>query len=127
MPHFTVHISESALDGKTEEGLIRGLADAVGAVYGEPFRRMVAVDLIGIPRHRRGVGGVPTERAAPDVRLSLREAAYRHPDVPDAPARLISAITDAVVDVLGEPVREEVSVSLTAVPEGRSGVGGRVG
>lgn len=126
MPHFTVHISDTALDGKAEEGLIRGLADAVGSVYGERFSRLVAVDLIGIPRHRRGIGGAPTAKAAPNITLSLREAAYRHPDVPDAPARLIAAITDAVVGVLGEEVREQVSVGLVAVPEGRSGVGGLV-
>ncbi|WBO68469.1 hypothetical protein [Streptomyces camelliae] len=127
MPHFTVHISEDALDAKTEEGLIRGLADAVGSVYGEGFGRLVAVDLIGIPARRRGVGGVPTSQVAPNITLSLREAAYRHPDVPDAPARLISAITDAATGVLGEQVREQVSVGLLAVPEGRSGVGGRIG
>ncbi|MFI2200304.1 hypothetical protein ACH47Z_05865 [Streptomyces sp. NPDC020192] len=127
MPHFTVHISETALAGKAEEGLIRGLADAVGSIYGEQFGRMVAVDLIGIPARRRGIGGAPTDLVAPNITLSLREAAYRHPDVPDAPARLISAITDAVTGVLGEQVREQVAVGLLAVPEGRSGIGGRVG
>ncbi|WP_262058181.1 hypothetical protein [Streptomyces sp. STR69] len=126
MPHFTVHISEAALDGQAEEGLIRGLTDAVGSVYGERFTHLVAVDLIGIPRGRRGLGGKPTDQAAPNVTLSLREAAYRRPDVPDAPARLISAITEAVVGVLGEQVRKQVTVGLSATPEGRSGVGGRV-
>jgi len=126
MPHFTVHISEAALDAHAEEGLIRGLTDAVGSVYGERFKHLVAVDLIGIPRHRRGIGGKPTDQASPNVTLSLREAAYRHPDVPDAPARLISTITEAVVGVLGEQVREQVTVGLSATPEGRSGVGGRV-
>ncbi|MFI1731454.1 hypothetical protein ACH40E_20020 [Streptomyces acidicola] len=126
MPHFTVHITETALDRKAEEGLIRGLADAVGSVYGEYFRRLVAVDLIGIPQHRRGVGGALSGRTAPNITLSLREAAYRHPQVPDAPARLITAITDAIVGVLGEQVREQVTVGLLAVPEGRSGIGGRL-
>ncbi|QJT05903.1 hypothetical protein G9272_40875 [Streptomyces asoensis] len=126
MPHFTVHISETALDGKAEEGLIRGLADAVGSVYGEQFGRLVAVDLVGIPQHRRGIGGAPTDGTAPNITLSLREAAYRHPDVPDAPARLITAITDAVAGVLGEQVRHQVAVGLPAVPEGRSGIGGQV-
>ncbi|MFC0599958.1 hypothetical protein [Streptomyces palmae] len=126
MPHFTVHISETALDGKAEEGLIRGLAEAVGSVYGEPFGRLVAVDLIGIPPRRRGVGGIPTGQTAPNITLSLREAAYRHPDVPDAAARLVTAITDAVVGVLGEEVREQVAITLPAVPQGRSGFGGRV-
>ncbi|MEU9450591.1 hypothetical protein [Streptomyces sp. NPDC048277] len=126
MPHFTVHISETALDRKAEEGLIRGLADAVGSVYGEQFGTLVAVDLIGVPPHRRGTGGAVTGRAAPDITLSLREAAYRHPRVPDAPARLITAITDAVTAVLGEEVREQTTVGLLSVPEGRSGIGGRV-
>ncbi len=126
MPHFTVRISETALDEQAEEGLIRGLADAVGSVYGKQFSHLVAVDIIGIPHGRRGIGGKPTAQAAPNVTLSLREAAYRHPDVPDAPARLISAITDAVAGVLGEQTREQVTVGLTAVPEGRSGIGGRV-
>jgi hypothetical protein len=44
-------------------------------------------------------------QVAPDITPSLREAAYRHPQVPDAPARLIAAITDAVAGVLGEEVR----------------------
>ncbi|MFI6402611.1 hypothetical protein [Streptomyces sp. NPDC050548] len=126
MPHFTVHISEAVLDGRAEEGLIQGLTEAVGSVYGERFKHLVAVDLIGIPRHRRGIGGKPTDQAAPNITLSLREAAYRHPGVPDAPARLVSAITEAVVDVLGEQIRQQVTVGLTATPEGRSGVGGRV-
>ncbi|MFF4399663.1 hypothetical protein [Streptomyces sp. NPDC001480] len=126
MPHFTVHISETALDEKVEEGLISGLTDAVGSVYGERFGRLVAVDLIGIPPHRRGIGGVPSGQAAPNVTLSLREAAYRHPKVPDAPARLIASITEAVAGVLGEEVREQVTVGLLAVPDGRSGVGGQV-
>ncbi|MEU0969830.1 hypothetical protein ABZ357_32120 [Streptomyces sp. NPDC005917] len=126
MPHFTVHISETALDGKAEEGLIRGLTDAVGSVYGEPFAPLVSVDLIGIPAHRHGTGGVVTDRIAPNITLTLREAAYRHPQVPDAPARLIAAITDAVAGVLGEQVREQTAVGLLSVPEGRSGMGGRV-
>ncbi|KPI31265.1 hypothetical protein ACWGA9_07680 [Streptomyces sp. NPDC054950] len=126
MPHFTVHISETALDRKTEEGLIRGLADAVGSVYGERFGRLAAVDLVGLPQRRRGIGGAPTDLTAPNITLSLREAAYRHPDVPDAPARLITAITDAVAGVLGEQVRHQVAVGLLAVPEGRSGIGGQV-
>ncbi|MGW0769371.1 hypothetical protein [Streptomyces sp. NPDC002676] len=127
MPHFTVHISETALDGETEEGLIRGLTDAVGSVYGDQFGRLAAVDLIGIPARRRGVGGAATDRIAPTVTLSLREGAYRHPQVPDASARLIAAITDAVAGVFGEQVREQVAVSLLGVAEGRSGVGGQIG
>ncbi|MER7836138.1 hypothetical protein ABTY98_09525 [Streptomyces sp. NPDC096040] len=46
--------------------------------------------------------------------------------MPDAPARPIAAITGAVTGVLGEQVREQTAVGLLSVPEGRSGVGGRV-
>ena len=60
MPHFTVHTSETALDEKTETGLIRGLTDAVGSVHGEQVSRLVTVDLIGVPDRRRGIGGHPT-------------------------------------------------------------------
>ncbi|RPE43260.1 hypothetical protein EDD90_6454 [Streptomyces sp. Ag109_O5-1] len=67
-----------------------------------------------------------TGQAAPNITLSLREAAYQHPQVPDAPARLIAAITDAVAAVLGEEVRDQTIVGLLSVPEGRSGVGGQV-
>ncbi|MDW6059847.1 hypothetical protein SAZ11_19875 [Streptomyces sp. FXJ1.4098] len=73
MPHFTVQIREEELDGKTEPKLIRALADAVGAVYGERLRSVAAVDLFGVPRGRRGIGGVPTEENAPVVTLNIRE------------------------------------------------------
>ncbi|MEU8959289.1 hypothetical protein AB0C93_33960 [Streptomyces sp. NPDC048518] len=124
MPHLSVHISEEALDGTTEPRLIGALTDAVGAVYGEEFGRLVGVDLIGIPQRRRGLGGRPAEIDAPHVTLSMREAAYRHPKVPDAPARLVRALTDALADVLGEDVRRQVLVTLDGVPDGRTGVAG---
>ncbi|MBD0422770.1 tautomerase family protein [Streptomyces sp. NPDC052309] len=124
MPHFTVHLREESLDGTVEPKLIAALADAVGSVYGEEFRRLVGVDLIGVPQHRRGIGGVPTDTDAPLVTFSLREPALRHPRVPEAPARLVAAITDALAGVLGEGVREQTVVSLAGVPDGRSGVGG---
>ncbi|MFJ9413607.1 tautomerase family protein [Streptomyces sp. NPDC101227] len=126
MPHISVHIREEALDGTVEPKLIGALADAVGVVYGEGFRRLVAVDLIGIPQHRRGIGGNPTDNDAPLVTLSMREAAYHQPEVPDAPARLVAAITDALADVLGEAVRKQVIVTIAGVPDGRTGVAGTV-
>ncbi|MFB6824806.1 hypothetical protein ACFCXA_24875 [Streptomyces virginiae] len=126
MPHFIVHIREETLDGTVEPKLISALADAVGAVYGKEFRRLVGVDLIGIPQHRRGVGGKPTDDDAPLVTLSMREAAYHLPEVPDAPARLVAATTDALADVLGEAVREQVIVTIAGVPDGRTGVAGAV-
>ncbi|MGW6913326.1 hypothetical protein ACWGB8_05820 [Kitasatospora sp. NPDC054939] len=126
MPHFTVHIREEALDGTVEPKLIRALADAVGAVYGQEFRRLVGVDLIGIPQHRRGIGGEPVDHDAPLVTLSMREAAYHVPEVPDAPARLVATITEALVDVFGEAVRKQVIVTIVGVPDGRTGVAGAV-
>ncbi|MFJ9850561.1 4-oxalocrotonate tautomerase family protein [Streptomyces sp. NPDC101150] len=126
MPHISVHIREEALDGTVEPKLIGALADAVGVVYGEGFRRLVAVDLIGIPQHRRGIGGNPTDSDVPLVTLSMREAAYHQSEVPDAPARLVAAITDALADVLGEPVRKQVIVTIAGVPDGRTGVAGAV-
>lgn len=126
MPHISVQIREEALDGTVESGLISALTDAVGVVYGAEFRRLVGVDLIGVPQRRRGVGGVPTDDDAPLVTLSMREAAYHLPQVPDAPARLVAAVTDAVAGVLGEGVRQQVVVTIAGVPEGRSGVAGAV-
>lgn len=126
MPHFSVHIRENALDGTVEPKLISALTDAVGAVYGEDFRRLVGVDLIGIPQHRRGIGGVPADIDAPLVTLSMREAAYHLPEIPDAPARLVATTTDALVGVLGEGVREQIIVTIVGVPAGRTGVAGTV-
>lgn len=126
MPHYTVHITEDALDGTVEPRLMGALADAVGSVFGERLRTLVGVDLIGIPRHRRGVGGVPVDEAAPQVTLSMREAAYHLPQVPDAPARLIAATADAVAAVLGEDVRRQTIVSIVGVADGRTGVAGAV-
>jgi phenylpyruvate tautomerase PptA (4-oxalocrotonate tautomerase family) len=126
MPHFSVHIREEALDGTVEPKLISALTDAVGAVYGEEFRRLVGVDLIGIPQHRRGIGGVPAEIDAPLVTLSMREAAYHSPEIPDAPARLVATTTDALVGVLGEDIRKQIIVTIVGVPDGRTGVAGTV-
>ncbi|MGW1785866.1 hypothetical protein ACWCQQ_43330 [Streptomyces sp. NPDC002143] len=126
MPHYTVHIGEDALDGTVEPRLIGALADAVGSVYGERLRTLVGVDLIGIPSHRRGIGGLPTAKVAPQLTLSMREAAYHLPEIPDAPARLIAATADAVASVLGEGIRAETIVSIVGVQEGRTGVAGEV-
>ncbi|MEU3617048.1 hypothetical protein ABZ725_32805 [Streptomyces sp. NPDC006872] len=126
MPHYTVHIGEEALDGTVEPRLIGALADAVGSVYGERLRTLVGVDLIGIPSHRRGIGGLPTTRIAPQLTLSMREAAYHLPEILDAPARLIAATADAVASVLGEGIRAETIVSIVGVQEGRTGVAGEV-
>ncbi|HEY8985019.1 MAG TPA: hypothetical protein VIU15_36275 [Streptomyces sp.] len=125
MPHLTVHLGEEALTGH-EPQLITALTDAVGEVFGPDFRKLVAVDLIGIPAHRRGTGGVVTGGATPQITLSMREGAYHHPDVPEAPARLVAALTDGVTRVLGEEIREGTLVTLVGVAQGRTGVGGRL-
>ncbi|QNP68522.1 hypothetical protein IAG44_02880 [Streptomyces roseirectus] len=125
MPHYTVHLREDALTGR-EPQLITALTDAVGSVFGPDFGKLVGVDLIGLPPHRRATGGLPQTGPAPQVTLSMREAAYTHPAVPEAPQRLIGAITDAVAGVLGEETRQETLVTLVGVPEGRTGVGGRL-
>lgn len=123
MPHFTVQLREADLDGTAEPKLIQGLADAVGAVYGEHLRSLAVVEIFGVPEGRWGVGGKPAATPAPVVNLNLRAAAL---EIDGAPERLIAGITDAVAAALGESVRGEVTVGLTAVPPGRSGVGGEV-
>ncbi|MFJ6775969.1 4-oxalocrotonate tautomerase family protein [Kitasatospora sp. NPDC091257] len=126
MPHLSLHIREESLDPEVERALIAGLTEAVTSVFGERVRPLVAVELIGVPQRRRGIGGLPTEEVAPVVLLSLREAAYHLPQVPDAPARLVAAATAAITGALGEVVGRQTVVTLDGVPAGRSGIGGRV-
>ncbi|MFH8518426.1 4-oxalocrotonate tautomerase family protein [Streptomyces gelaticus] len=126
MPHFEVRIHEEELDGKAEPRLILALTDALVRVYGERARSMAVVELFGIPRHRWGIGGVPAAVNAPVVSLNVREVALNLPGVDNAPARLITSITDAVAEVFGESVREHVVVQIVGVPAGRSGVAGEV-
>ncbi|MET8539965.1 hypothetical protein ABZW03_04815 [Kitasatospora sp. NPDC004799] len=126
MPHLSLHIREESLGPDVERALIAGLTGAVTSVFGERFRPLVAVELIGVPQRRRGIGGLPTDEVAPVVTLSMREAAYHLPQVPDAPARLVAAATAAVTGVLGEAVGQQTVVTVDGVPAGRSGVGGQV-
>lgn len=126
MPHFEVRIHEEELDGKVEPKLVAALTDALVKVYGERARSMAVVELFGIPRHRWGVGGVPATVNAPIVSLNVREVALNLPGIDDAPTRLITSITEAVVEVFGESVRRHVTVYVVGVPAGRSGVGGEV-
>ncbi|MDJ1135994.1 tautomerase family protein [Streptomyces iconiensis] len=126
MPHFDVRIHEEALDGTAEPQLIHELTEAVVAVYGERFRELVVVELFGIPDGYWGEGGVPSRKLAPVVTLRLREGAFALPQFEKAPAQLISALTDGVVAVFGEEIRERVTVHLVSVPSGRSGVGGEL-
>jgi len=123
MPHFTVRMREADLDGTVEPKLIQGLADAVGAVYGDFLRSVAVVEIFGVPEGRWGVGGKPATSPAPVVNLNLRAAAL---EIEGAAERLISEITDAVAAAVGEEARSGVTVGLTAVPPGRSGTGGAV-
>lgn len=126
MPHLTVLIREETLDGSVEPKIIRALSEAVVAVVGEWARPLVVVDLFGVPEHRWGSGGIPGEAPAPVVTLNMREGGLTHPQIPDAPARLVKSLTEAVVSVLGEGVRQHATVLIVGVPAGRSGVGVRL-
>lgn len=125
MPHLSVHVLESDLVGR-ETALIRNLTDAVVAVYGEWARSIAVVQLIGLPSGRWGIGGNPAEAPSPSVTFGIREAAFSRPDADEIVARLVSGVTDAIVDVLGERVRAGLTVELVGTPAGRTGIGGVV-
>lgn len=125
MPHLTVHALESDLAGR-EAALVQALTECVVEIYGEWARESANVQLIGIPRGRWAVGGEMVESIAPSVTFGIREAAFARPDATDLAARLIAAVTDAVVSVFGEHMRSNTQVELVATPAGRTGVGGVV-
>jgi phenylpyruvate tautomerase PptA (4-oxalocrotonate tautomerase family) len=125
MPHLRVHALESDLAGR-ETALIEKLTDAVVAVYGEWARSIAVVQLIGLPPHRWGIGGRPAQAPAPSITFGIKEAAFSRPDADEIVARLISAVTDAIVAVVGERVRAGVTVELIGTPAGRTGIGGVV-
>jgi len=125
MPHLTVHVLESDLAGR-ETALIEKLTDAVAAVYGDWARSIAVVRLIGLPPNRWGIGGRPAQAPAPSVTFGIREAAFSRPDADEIVTRLVSGVTDAMVDVFGERVRAGVTVELVGTPAGRTGIGGAV-
>jgi phenylpyruvate tautomerase PptA (4-oxalocrotonate tautomerase family) len=125
MPHLSVHVLESDLAGR-EAALIEKLTDAVVAVYGEWARSIAVVQLIGLAPGRWGIGGVPARAPSPSVTFGIKEAAFSRPDADEIVTRLVSGVTDAVVDVFGERVRAGVTVELVATPAGRTGIGGVV-
>ncbi|WP_326559077.1 tautomerase family protein [Micromonospora sp. NBC_01796] len=116
---------ESDLAGR-ETALIQKLTDAVVAVYGEWARSIAVVKLIGLPPDRWGIGGVPAEAPSPSVMFGIKEAAFSRPDADEIVARLVSGVTDAIVDIFGERVRAGVTVELVGTPAGRTGIGGVV-
>lgn len=124
MPHFNVHMFEETLDGEVEPAIIRALTDAVVEVYGELSRSLAVVEILGVPRRRWGSGGAPADELQPVVTLHMREPAFHLAGLDDAPARLISSITDAMARALGEEVRDRVTVMVVGIPTGRSGVAG---
>jgi len=125
MPHLSVHVLESDLAGR-ETALIQKLTDAVVAVYGEWARSIAVVQLIGLPSHRWGVGGMPAPAPSPSVTFGIHEAVFGRPDADEIVARLVGGVTDAIVEVFGERVRAGVTVELVGAPAGRTGVGGVV-
>jgi phenylpyruvate tautomerase PptA (4-oxalocrotonate tautomerase family) len=121
MPHLTAYVPEHDLAGHETE-LTGALSEAVVAVYGEWARAVTDIRLIGLPAGRWSVGGRPA--TAPSVTFGIRAAVFDRPDAAEIVARLVAGVTDAVVAVLGEPVRSGVTVELVATPPGRTAVGG---
>lgn len=125
MPHLSVHALESDLAG-CEATLIEKLTDAVVTVYGDWARNIAVVQLIGLPPNRWGIGGTPAQAPSPSVTFGIKEAAFSRPDADEIIARIISEVTDAIVEVFGERVRPGVTVELVGTPAGRAGIGGIV-
>jgi phenylpyruvate tautomerase PptA (4-oxalocrotonate tautomerase family) len=121
MPHCTVTIAEQALDDAVETELVAALTDAIVSVYGEWARPLAVVDLVAVPQTRLGLGGKVAAGPSPAVTLSSRDRLFEVID--DAATRLITALTDAVVVVLGEQTRPRVTVTLLAEPAEHSDVG----
>jgi len=86
----------------------------------------VVVHLIGLQPNRWGIGGTPAQAPSPSVTFGIRQAAFSRPDADEIVARLVSGVTDAIVDVIGERVRAGVMVELVGTPAGRTGIGGAV-
>ncbi|MEU7867735.1 tautomerase family protein [Dactylosporangium sp. NPDC049140] len=125
MPHLSVHVLERDLAGR-ETALIESLTEAVVAVYGEWARSLAVVHLIGLPANRWGIGGTPAEAPSPTVTFGIKEGAFARPDAGEVVARLVAAVTDAIVAVFGERVRAGVTVELVGTLPGRTGIGGVV-
>lgn len=125
MPHLTVHVLEDQLAGR-ESALIASLTEAVVDVYGEWARSIAVVQLVGVPAGRWGVGGRVAAEAGPAVTFGVRAVAFDRPDSGDLLARLAAGVTDAVASVLGEAVRQNVTVEFVGTPDGRTAVGGAI-
>ncbi len=60
------------------------------------------------------------------ISLGMREEVFRREDAGTVIAALVNVVTEAVVAVFGEQVREAVLVELVGQPVSRTGLGGRV-
>jgi len=125
MPHLTVQAAETQLAGH-EAALITALTDAAAGIYGDWARPLVVVRLVGVPTGRWAVGGVTTDRPAPEVSFGIRASALARPDGRDIARRLVAAVTEAVATALGldDDLRAEVIVELIPQPDALVGVGG---
>ncbi|GAB7044118.1 MULTISPECIES: tautomerase family protein [Catenuloplanes] len=122
MPHLSVDVHEPDLAGR-EAALIARLTDAVAEVYGAWARDVAVVRLHGVPPGRWGIGGVPAPAPAPAVTFGVREGAFARPDMI---AALATGVTDAIAGVLGDHVRDGVTIEFTGTREGRSATGGKL-
>jgi phenylpyruvate tautomerase PptA (4-oxalocrotonate tautomerase family) len=125
VPHLDVYASESDLAGR-EEALIGGLTEAVVAVYGEWARPAVVVRLIGLPAGRWGIGGHVVAEPAPGVTFGINEKALARPDAATILAGLAAGVTDAIAGVVGERVRDGVTIDFVAQADERFAAGGAI-
>lgn len=125
MPHLDVYALESDLAGR-EEALIGGLTEAVVAVYGEWARAIAVVRLIGLPAGRWGIGGKPVAAPAPSVTFGINEKALARPDAAAIVAGLAAGVTGALAEVIGEHVRDGVTIDFVGQADDRFAAGGVV-
>lgn len=125
MPHLTVLAAEAQLAGH-EDTLFTALTDAVTGVYGDWARSLVVIRLVGVPTGRWAVGGVTTDRPAPEVAFGIRAGALARPDGREIARRLVATVTDAVATALDldDELRSTVIVELVPQPDELVGVGG---
>ncbi|GAA3209514.1 hypothetical protein [Actinocorallia longicatena] len=122
MPHLTVHLPENRLAGN-EAALLGALTEAIVGVYGEWARDLVGIRLGGVREGRLARGGKAVDTEV-SVVLGVRAGIFDRPDAVEITGRLGSALTGAIVQVLGEEVRQGTTVELVASPPERMFVGG---
>ncbi|MFI5844008.1 tautomerase family protein [Catenuloplanes sp. NPDC051500] len=122
MPHLSVDVPESDLAGR-ESALIARLTDAVVDVYGPRAREVAVVRLNGVPAGRWGIGGIPAASPSPAVTFGIKEAAFARPDVI---AALAAGVTEAIAGVLGDHVRDGVTIDFVGTRDDRTATGGKM-